>query len=272
MRIRSAFTLIELLVVISIIALLIAILLPALGAARESGRASQCLANIQQWGRAKTTYTIDNGHELPYGGVGSGSWIAEIEEYMTDTSGQSANICPKATSRADTPFFGANYYGEADKYWESEAISAQTGERFKASYTFNAWLFEVRDKDIGFATTIIGAAASYVGAADAEKSFVNGIDDARVSASEVPFLSDGFWIDSLPHDTSYPSGNYINPDPFLVYLGQAGEMGRHTVNRHNETTQLVFLDGHAESSALGGLWDMQWHATFERDDSVSINP
>jgi len=271
MQRSRAFTLIELLVVISIIALLIAILLPALGAAREAGRAAQCLANIQQWGNGKTTYTIDTGHELPYGGVGGGSWIAVMEEYMTDTSGQAANVCPKATSRADTPFFGANYYGEADKYWESEAISDQTGARFKSSYTFNAWLFEVNKPGVGSPGSIVGAGSLYVGA-QSQSSFIRGIDDSRTQPSEVPFLSDGFWIDSLPHHTNYPSGNYIDPNPFLVYSGQAGEMGRHTVDRHNGSTQLVFLDGHGEASQLGDLWDMQWHATFIKDDSITINP
>lgn len=61
MRIRRAFTLIELLVVISIIALLIAILLPALGRAREQGRAVVCMSNVKQVATAFFTYSIENG-------------------------------------------------------------------------------------------------------------------------------------------------------------------------------------------------------------------
>lgn len=62
---RSGFTLIELLVVISIIALLIAILLPALGAARETGRAASCMANLRQIGIAVHAYAEDYGGMLP---------------------------------------------------------------------------------------------------------------------------------------------------------------------------------------------------------------
>jgi prepilin-type N-terminal cleavage/methylation domain-containing protein/prepilin-type processing-associated H-X9-DG protein len=63
--VRSAFTLIELLVVISIIVLLIAILLPALSKARESGQATQCLANLRQTGIAMHTYAADHNGFLP---------------------------------------------------------------------------------------------------------------------------------------------------------------------------------------------------------------
>ena len=62
---RRGFTLIELLVVISIIALLIAILLPALGAARESARRTQCLSNQRSIATASIAYAVDAKSRFP---------------------------------------------------------------------------------------------------------------------------------------------------------------------------------------------------------------
>ena len=64
-RVRAGFTLIELLVVISIIALLIALLLPALQKAKESGRRAVCASNLHQIMVATHTYASDDSTILP---------------------------------------------------------------------------------------------------------------------------------------------------------------------------------------------------------------
>jgi prepilin-type N-terminal cleavage/methylation domain-containing protein/prepilin-type processing-associated H-X9-DG protein len=62
---RAAFTLIELLVVVAIIAVLVAVLLPALGAAREQAKTTRCKSNYRQIGMAVTMYTSAFQDTLP---------------------------------------------------------------------------------------------------------------------------------------------------------------------------------------------------------------
>jgi prepilin-type N-terminal cleavage/methylation domain-containing protein/prepilin-type processing-associated H-X9-DG protein len=126
MKRHRAFTLIELLVVIAIIAILAALLLPALGKAKEKAKATVCLNNLKQWGTALYLYANEHSDSLPpEGNVFPGNtpqtqaWYVQLALQMkapryfdmpwrTNAAadvGRSVYICPSNTRRAE----GASY-------------------------------------------------------------------------------------------------------------------------------------------------------------------
>jgi prepilin-type N-terminal cleavage/methylation domain-containing protein/prepilin-type processing-associated H-X9-DG protein len=101
-----AFTLVELLVVIAIIGVLVALLLPAVQAAREASRRSQCLNNLRQWGLAMQLYH-DARKVLPIGSRGPGTvsstvprqtWVMHLWPFIEQTNLSSQN-------KITTPFY-----------------------------------------------------------------------------------------------------------------------------------------------------------------------
>jgi prepilin-type N-terminal cleavage/methylation domain-containing protein len=87
----KAFTLVELLVVIGIIAILISILLPTLGRARESAKRTQCLSNLRQIAVLMNMYANQFKGTVPvgYSGVSSGSVNESSNYYLSRSSGGS---------------------------------------------------------------------------------------------------------------------------------------------------------------------------------------
>ena len=109
---REGFTLIELLVVISIIALLIAILLPALSAARDSARAVQCLSNQRQIGISLITYSHEHNDYVPPVADNRIAWPAR---YWTSRLIDRRYIASPEVLFC--PTWAPNSYEEADAEW-----------------------------------------------------------------------------------------------------------------------------------------------------------
>src|SRR5688500_9405438 len=148
---RRGFTLTELLVVVGLIALLISLLMPALGQARGAARSTGCLSNLRQMGVAWTMYLADNRGHLPEylwhtpmtpDVSWQGYWPGILDHYRVIDD---AIRCPSAYD--PIPFKQLNpAFGNAVYAWSGKWASNGTPIRFSSamyrdgSYGYNRYL------------------------------------------------------------------------------------------------------------------------------------
>ena len=122
-RKSKGFTLVELLVVIGIIALLIAILLPALSRAREQAKNAQCLSNLRQLATVYQLYANDYKDKIPIGYLGGSPWTGYY-------------VCASSTYY---PLMGRLYKGDYLTSPEAFYCPSQDDTRWQFNTKENPW-------------------------------------------------------------------------------------------------------------------------------------
>ena len=142
----KGFTVVDLLVVMGILALLVALIVPALDQGREGARRTVCRSNIRQLGLSAHFYGLDNNGLLPPGtrGASYGSWLPSVPE-VTWRAFFTQNAMPGFTLECPNLFPYASYRPDESGYWLG--FNYHGGHQLPWSDRYDGWVSPQRTSD-----------------------------------------------------------------------------------------------------------------------------
>ncbi|HZI31986.1 MAG TPA: hypothetical protein VFF11_06575 [Candidatus Binatia bacterium] len=268
-------------VVIAIIAILAALLLPALSSAKRRAQQGVCLSNLKQLSMANIMFAGDNQGRMllpadansPYGY--KSLWLGTLLDYFAKA--KNLIVCPSAKDPASPPFnvygspgnsTGGGQPGAADKAWVLYlTVNSPLGWTIPCSYTYNSWFY----------SDVYGANRD---AAYYPSPYPNYfyLKESDIQHSDLtPVFADGNWQDAAPTERDSPSQDLWKGSDWLTQkFGY--EMGRVALQRHGGAkaashsytsgwqsspppggVNVTMWDGHAELAKLPDLWRLNWH-------------
>jgi prepilin-type N-terminal cleavage/methylation domain-containing protein len=277
---RLGFTLIELLVVIAIIAILAAMLLPALANAKMNSQTVKCQSNVRQLAAAFAIYRTDNHGCLMSKTNIDATQGFEWADTLRANFGNNSNLllCPSVNVPSPQQVAALSWpnapEGDADWTWVDKA-----GTQYEtiSAYTINGWLYDSSDT---YSTSV--------------PADCFGNKESNVAkTSQCPAFGDGIWIDTWPMESDATTGSYGTK--LNLYTGYqntdnatgGGGMGRFLIDRHGGVSpgkaptavpaasplpgaiNLGMMDCHVEHARLNNLGQYYWHFNWT---NVSMQP
>jgi prepilin-type N-terminal cleavage/methylation domain-containing protein len=232
------FTLIELLVVIAIIAILAALLLPALARAKIQAKEAVCISNLNQWGKSFVMYAGDNNDVTPQGWVPGGTWMIILSNYNPNPG---INFCAFANITRDQLANTWENPAPPSTAWGVEGVGAVGVEPWGApglagSYGINGWIYSGTPGGWGKLSAI-----------------------AQYGLGNVPVFGDCMWDGCSPSQTDQP------PSAPNVEMADQG-MSDFCVLRYPNSKKpetFLFADCSVQKTGIKQLWSFKWSPAFD---------